>query len=593
MVRIISRILFGLILIFGATNADAQVSFTASLDKSKVAKNEEFTVRFKVNTQVSNFSPPSFGRLRVTSGPNQIVNSSGGFGKNRNFSQTFSYTLRAPKAGKYTIGSAGVSIGDKRYKSEPLVVTVVNSTKKSTNPNDPQTIAAKSVKLRVNTSKTTVYQGEPIIASYDIYFNTNISAPRLLEEPNYTGFYKENMDPVRLTSDGKKTIGGTKYNYVVISRRLLLAQKSGTFNIGEIEMEIPTSIPSNQRDFFGQKISRTVNLLATAKFPTITVKPLPEYNKPANFNGAVGQYEMDVELSRNELTADESVTLKITLKGKGNIKLIEVPEPEFPNAFEAYDPKYSENIKTDINGMRGVKSYEYLLIPRYGGTYKIPAIEFSYFDTQSKQYKTLKSDKFELKVVGGPSQPKGSTVSGFPSAGKEDVTFLNKDILYIKTNNSELQLKGNRFFPSIGFYIGMFLPIAGSLAIIILFLFKNNTDEDQGKVKQGKAGKLARKQLQEAKKMLDLNDRDGFYQALSSALLGYFSDKLGLGNSQLNQDIIKEELLTKKVESNSIKKALDMMNRADLARFTSASSNLESDYQETVEVITDIEKQLT
>lgn len=589
----ISRILLSIIFVLGAKTGIAQVSFSASLDKNKVAKNEEFTVVFKVNAQVSNFSPPSFGRLRVTSGPNQLLNSSGGIGNNRSFSQSFSYTLRAPKAGKYTIGSAGVSIGDKRYKSEPLVVTVVNSSQKPSNPNDPQAIAAKSVKLRVNTSKTTVYQGEPIIASFDVYFNTQISAPSLLDEPDYTGFYKENMDPVRISTDGKKTIGNTQYNYAVVGRRMLLAQRSGSFKLGDIEMNIPTSIPSKQRDFFGQRVRRSINFLANAEFPSITVKPLPENNKPANFNGAVGQYEMNVELSRNELTANESVTLKITLSGNGNIKLVDIPEPEFPNAFEAYDPKYSENIKTDIKGMRGKKSYEYLLIPRYGGTYKIPAVEFSYFDTKSKKYKSLKSENFEVTVTGGQAQPNGSTTKGFPSAGKEDVTFLNKDILYIKTNDSELKMKGDHFFPSTSFYIGIILPIAGSLAIIILFLFKNNSREDQSKVKQGKAGKLARKQLQEAKKMLDLNDRDGFYQALSSALLGYFSDKLSLGNSQLNQDIIQEELILKRVEAESIKKALDMMDRADLARFTSASSNLESDYLETVDVITDIEKQLT
>lgn len=589
----ITRILFSFLLIFIGSTAVGQVSFKASVDKSKVSRNEEFTVSFKVNQKAQSFSPPSFGRLRVTSGPNQSVSSVGGFGTTRSYSETFSYTLTGSKPGNYTIGSAGVTVGGKRYKSEPFVVSISNSSTRKTNPNDPQAIAGELVKIRVNTSKTTVYQGEPIIASYDVYFATQISAPGLVEEPDYTGFYKENIDPVRITTDGKKVLDNREYNYAVVGRRLLLPQRSGTFKLGSIDMRIPTSIPSNQRDIFGRKVTRTINYTASAYFPTITVKPLPESNKPSNFNGAVGQYSMDVEVSRNELSADESVTLKISLSGSGNIKLVELPEPEFPNAFEAYDPKYTENIKTDINGMRGKKTYEYLLIPRYGGTYKIPPVEFSYFDTKSKKYKTLRSDNFELKVIGGASQPKGSSSSGFPSAGKEDVTFINKDILFIKISDSKLNLKGDSFFPSKGFYFGLALPVLGSLAMIILLFFKNNGGGDQTKAKQGKAGKLAQKQLQEAKKMLEANDRDGFYLALSSALLGYFSDKLSLGKSQLNQDIIKENLLSRKVENASISKALDMMNRADLARFTSASSNLESDYNETADVITDIEKQLT
>lgn len=589
----ISRIFFSLLLLFIGGSTMAQVSFEASVSKSKVSRNEEFTISFKVNKKAQRFTPPSVGRLRITSGPNQTVSSIGGFGNQRNYSETFSYTLRANKAGKYTIGSAGVTVDGKRYKSEPFVISVVNSLPQNRNLNDPQSIAAESVKLRVNTSKTTIYQGEPIIASYDVYFNTQISAPSLVEEPDFTGFYKENIDPVRISSEGKKVLGNKEYSFATVGRRLLLPQRTGTFKLGSIDMDIPTAVPSNQVDFFGRRVTRTLNYTASAYFPTITVKPLPEANKPANFNGAVGRYSMDVELSRNELSADESVTLKISLSGSGNIKLVEVPEPKFPNAFEAYDPKYTENIKTDIEGMRGKKTYEYLLIPRYGGTYKIPAVEFSYFDTKSKKYNTLSSDNFELKVTGGASQPKGSSTSGFPSSGKEDVTFINKDILFIKTSDSKLNLKGEHFFLSSGFYLGLSFPLIGSLAMIVLFFFKNKGQEDQTKLKQGKAGKLARKQLQEAKKMLDNNDRDGFYQALSAALLGYFSDKFSLGNSQLNQDIIKEELISKQVENSSIGKALDMMNRADLARFTSASSNLESDYNETVEVITDIEKQLT
>lgn len=590
----ITRILFSTFLFAFACQATAQVNFKASADKYKVGRNEEFTISFKVNQKSQNFTPPSFGRLKITSGPNQSVSSIGGFGTTRSYSETFSYTLRASKAGKYTIGSAGITINGKRYKSEPFVITVSNSIERSKNPNDPQAIAAELVKIRVNTSKTTVYQGEPIIASFDVYFKTQISAPSLLEEPDYTGFYQENIDPVRISTDGKRVLDNKEYNYAVVGRRMLLPQSTGDFKLGSIDMEIPTSIPSNQRDIFGRRVSRTINFTSSAYFPKIKVKPLPEANKPSNFNGAVGQYKMDVEVSRNELTANESVTIKVSLSGAGNIKLVELPNPEFPSAFEVYDPKYSEKITTDIGGMRGKKTFEYLLIPRYGGSYKIPPIQFSYFDTKSKSYKTLSSENIELVVSGGPSQPQGpNTNGGFPSAGKEDVTFLNKDIIYIKTKDSKLNLKGNANFPFKGFYLGLTFPIMASIGIILFFLFKKNQEGDQAKMKQGKAGKLARKQLQEAKKMLEANDRDGFYQALSTALLGYFSDKLGLGKSQLNKDIIKEELDKRKVENSSISKALDMMERADLARFTSASSNLESDYKETVIVITEIEKQLT
>lgn len=564
----------------------AQVSFKAKADRYKVGRNEEFTVEFTINSKPNNFKGPNFDGFKVIGAPSQSeTNYLGTSGLRQSYS--VAYTLMAKKPGKYTIGSAYAVVDEETYETRPFQITV---TQETTRPNSPYDLAEKMAFLKVLASKTTVYQGEPIVAAYKVYFKTNIGNPSLLEEPDYTGFFKENIDPKRIPTSSER-YNGEAYKTAVIHRRLLLPQKSGKIKPGAVEMRIPTPIPSNRRDIFGRRLNQTINQTASVRFPTITVKPLPESGKPDNFAGAVGRYSMDVSISRNEVEANESVTLKVKLSGDGNIKLIELPEPEIPSAFEAYDPKYSENIKVDIDGMRGSKTYEYLLIPRYGGTYKIPPVEFSYFDTKAKKYRTLSSNTFEITVNGGAAQPNTQS-TGPGQVNQEEVSFINKDILFIKTKPGNLALKGSSFFGSVGFYLGIALSGFASIAMILFFLFRKSRKEDQTKVKQGRANKVARKHLQEAKKMLDANDNDGFYQALSAALLGYFSDKLNIPNSRMSKDIIQEELSGKGVENSSIQKALELMNRAELARFTSAASNSSSDYEETATVITEIEKQL-
>ncbi|MDZ7845382.1 MAG: BatD family protein [Owenweeksia sp.] len=256
-----------------------------------------------------------------------------------------------------------------------------------------------------------MYQGEPLVASYKLYFtNTKVTRPTIIEEPNFTGFYRKKLKIDRIPTS-KENYRGEQYNTGIFDQMVLIPQQSGNLRPGEVQAQIPTQLPTNQTDIFGRRVTRTINQTAAENFPSIEVRPLPERGKPSGFGGAVGDYNFSVTLSRNELSANESITLTVKVSGTGNIKLIEAPEPEIPSAFEAFDPEYEENIRVNAAGMSGTKTYRYLLVPRYGGTYKIPELKFSYFDPRLERYLTLQSEELEVTVTGGTPQP-GQPQSG-------------------------------------------------------------------------------------------------------------------------------------------------------------------------------------
>lgn len=586
--KLLSNILLTVFLITGHL-AMAQVRFTASVNKNHVGKNEEFTLQFTVNAMGRNFQAPDLSDFYVLRGPSrsqstQIINFE------RSEEMSISYVLRAKTTGMLSIGAGTIEVGGTEYRSQPLAIQVSEESPRKNDPNDPYAIAARSAFIKAITSKSTVYQGEPFVASYKLYFNADIGRFEILEQPDFTGFYKSDIE-IKTIKQDREMYKGEQFNTGIINQMVLIPQRSGSIRPGLVEIRLPTAIPTNRRDIFGRRMTQTVDQTSTDNFPGITVKPLPERGKPSNFYGAVGDYSLDVSLSREELTANESVTLTIKISGSGNIKLVDIEKPEIPSAFEAYDPKYSENITVNGSGMRGSKTYEYLLIPRYGGTYKIPEIKFSYFDPRKERYETLTAPEREITVTGGTPMPGNN--GGVASSEKEDVNFIGKDILFIKTKSSGFRKKDESFITSTGFYAALGTIGATFVGMLGFFLFTSNRKVDMSQTKSLKASKMARKHLSQAKKEMDAGNSEAFYLELSSALWGYFSDKFSIPQSKLTKELIYETLMDKGIDKSTADHVNDIMNRAEMARFTAASNTTPNkDYEETALLITKIDSQV-
>lgn len=567
----------------------AQIQFTAKANKYVVGQNENFTIEFKINENGRNFKAPDLSDFVVLSGPNPSQYSSYSNVSGRSFSLAYNYQLRPRNRGTFIIGTASIDAAGDTYRTEPMKIAVVTQAAQPANPNDPQAVAAAGAFFRIITNKKTVYRGEPLIASYKLYTKLNVSSPQVRKEPPMSGFYKEDIDLGRITTKAER-YKNENFSTGIVRQLVLIPQKTGVLKPGEVEMIIPTVVEAGGRDIFGFRRRQQINQVSIQSYPAITVKPLPENGKPSNFSGAVGDYTFSVTCSKTKLKADESITFKVEMKGSGNIKLASLPKPEFPAAFEAYDPKYKENISVSINGMRGSKSNEYLLVPRYGGKYKIPAMEFSFFNVDRGRYETIKSQPFEITVEGSAANPNagGATIS----AEKEGVTFLGRDILTLKTD-LELSKKSKPFFGS-GLFYGVLIAGLGLLLLIIaLGVYLSNRKVDYTLQRQTKASKKARKRLALAKKELDANNTDGFYEALANALWGYFGDKLNIAPSKLSKEFIGENLKQKGADEASVDRVLAMLSQAEMARYSAdASLKPKEDYEEAAVLITKIDAQL-
>jgi hypothetical protein len=377
----------------------------------------------------------------------------------------------------------------------------------------------------------------------------------------------------------------------VLRKYVLFPQKSGTLTINpcKVEAGINQRVQSRSRsifdDVFGGGI-QTIPREVTSRPVNITVLPLPE-GKPASFSGGVGQMKFDATIDKTEVKANGPVTLKVTVSGNGNMKFVDAPRINFPPDFEVYDPKVSTSLNTTTTA--GSKTFEYLIIPRHGGTYKIPTIEFSYFDPQDRQYKTLRSNEYTLTVERGEEQPGQTVVSGVT---REDVKYLGKDIRYLKTDKAKLRHTGENFFGTWKFWLWYLVPLVAFT--IIVYLRRNYIRKyaDVALVKNRKANRYAAKRLKQARGFMDKGQKEPFYEELSRALWGYLSDKLNIPVAELSKDNVKAAMEQQQVDAALADEFTGVIDDCEFARYapSAAGSDMNALYNRAVEVIDKMQK---
>jgi hypothetical protein len=338
-------------------------------------------------------------------------------------------------------------------------------------------------------------------------------------------------------------------------------------------------------DFFGGGV-QTIPREVTSRPVNITVLPLPE-GKPASFSGGVGQMKFEAAIDKTELKANDPVTMKVTVSGNGNMRFVDVPRVNFPPDFEVYDPKVTTKLNPATTS--GSKTFEYLVIPRHGGTYKIPAIEFSYFDPQAKQYKTLHTDEYTLTVERSEEQHGISIVSGI---SREDVKFLGEDIRYIKTGKMNLRAAGENFFGTWKFWLWYLVPLAVFAAIVYLRRKYIRKYANVALIKERKANRYAVKRLKRARKFMDGGQKEQFYEELSRALWGYLGDKLNISVAELSKDNAKAAMEQRNVDAALADEFTGVIDDCEFARYapTTAGMDMNALYDKAVDVIDKMQK---
>ena len=597
--------------------ADGDVTLRVSAP-STVEAGGKFRVQFTVNTQnVSNFNSPDFKGFEVIYGPAtssqssfQIIN-----GRTSQSSSTiYTFVLLGDVPGTYTIGSASVQAEGKTVKSKPVQVRVLsagsggasqpsnggnsNGSASGRQSSVPVTtgngISTKDLFMTATASRTNVHEQEAILLTYKIY--TLVDLTELDGKlPTLDGFQIQEIPLPRTKEFSLEQYNGRNYRTVVWSQYLLFPQKSGKLTIPSITYEGVVVTRNRNIDpieafFNGQSGLMELKKKITTPALTINVSPLP--NKPAGFSGAVGKFSVSSSISTQEVDANDAVTLKINVKGSGNMKLISTPEVNFPKDFETYDAKVHDNFQLTRTGLAGSKEFEYLVVPRHAGTYEIPAAKFIYFDTDTRSYKTLTTEAYTLKV----NKSKGGTgqnVSNY-SGQQQDVQQLNQDIRFIKTGDVELHQPGHTFFGTWKYGAAYFLPFLLFVLLLVLGRKRMKANANVAVSRGKKANKVALRKMKTAKKLLDSHEQGLFYDEVLRALWGYVGDKFNMSQESLNKENIVQSLASRQVPDEQIQQFLKVLNDCEFARYApgDANENMENVYNSAIGAISKMEDNL-
>lgn len=569
------------------TLAGQDIYVKAEYPKLAIA-GEQFTVMFTINSGGGEFSGPSFEGFYKIAGPQTSFSSSTQIINGKISQQTsnmYVYYLQALDPGKFTIPPAVFRYKNKEYRSDSLIITVIknsNSTQTNTNTSagNTQTSTAQSdgsdLFINMNLSRNEVYLGEHIVATVKLYTRVELSGLNPLKFPSFNGFLKENLETPELRSLSRETVNGQIYGTGLIQQFLLYPQISGEITIEPVEINALLQVKSGQADpVFGDFFSsyQTVPKVIASKPVKIKVKPLPG-NKPDDFSGIVGKIEVSVSVNKDTVNVNDAINYKIIVKGTGNLKLAGAPTLKISPDIEVYDPKVTDNITNSTEGSVGQKTFEYLLIPRHYGDFKIPAVTYTYFNTTKKQYETLTTKEFTFYARKGSDS--GTPVTVFGGVSKEDVKYVGKDIRFIKTGNSNLKKEDQILITK-----RSFLTIYGfSLILFFAVLFfrreQIRRNSDLSIVRNRKAAKIAGNRLKNASASLNSGTLDLFYEEILKALWGYLSDKLNIPVSELTRNSATDLLRVKGIDDETINNLSSILDKCEFARFAPTSSGSEA-----------------
>ncbi len=595
-----------------------EVVFKAQAPK-QVVVSRPFQISYTVNHRSRDLQAPEFTDFDVLSGPYSSTSSSTSFTNGHmtsSYEQTYTYMLMARKAGSFTIGPASIKVSGERVQSNGVRIEVLpedqetppqpshqgrgqgNPGGQSAQSSASNQTSSENIFIRTIATKTRVHEQEALMISYKLYF-ANVDVAQLtnnIKLPEFTGFLKQELEQGEIQTE-LEHYNGRNYQTAVLYRTILYPQHSGDITIDPAHFEAIIRVQTQQRvrsifdDFFGSYTNVTKAL--TAPSVTIHVASLPG-GKPAGFSGGVGKFTMTPSISQTEIQANEAVTIKLDISGSGNMKLIKTPAIDWPEGFEPYDPKVTNNFKTTPSGVSGTKSIEYLAIPRSAGEYTIPAVKFSYFDIEEKVYKTLTTPEYTILVKRGANE--SSANSDQPSAvvsytQKENIKQLGTDIRYIDTKapkkNTEYSVQNIDL-------IWLWYVCPAFIAMILLIVLRKQIKEnaDLARVRYKRANKVAKKRLKAAAAALKANDKDVFYAAIEQAAWTYLSDRLSIPTADLNKDNIAALLTQKGVSETLIAEVKNVLSTAEFARYAPTTDHAMEDlYRDTTNLINNLEEQ--
>jgi BatD DUF11 like domain len=624
-----------LIALFTSLIASGQVKFTTIASSQEIGRGDYLQVEFVVENakQIDQLNPPEFPGFQVAQGP---IQSSGMSIVNGNMSQykALSFVLQPVKTGKFTIQGASAVVDGKRMQSNPVTILVnTSSAPSSAPPNnnngspfpsmgwpDPPSRAPaeidreyvlrpgedikekihKNIFVKVQVDKTTCYVGEPIVATYKLYSRLN-SESRVTKHPSLNGFSVYDMVDPNTDVASVEKLNGKAFTVHVIRKTQLVPLQAGTIDLDPVEVENTIHFVKGGSKQTGRTGGNTIrdlldqlsddnmamgpeveeNVTLDTKPLAITVKPLPESGKPADFNGAVGSFSIQASLTNNKVAAQDEANLQVIIKGKGNLPVINAPQVRWPSGIDGFEATAKEDLDKTTIPMSGSKTFDYIFTTRAPGHYAIPGISFSYFDPSSQTYKRTMTDSLDLQVTAAVN--KGATAGS---------------LLALQHQPGQGEAVGTKKF--LQQHLEWIFAVL-ILAIVAFFLGRQNIRlrraEQQQKAADKKAMEdnvIANRQrhqtgphsaysssqgvttmtmtdpLQEAKKLFGEGDYKGFYREVNRAVWKAVTHKLDLPASELNKSSIARQLEARGWDTDTTGSLESILNECEMNLYTPA-----------------------
>ena len=617
------KFLFTLILSFlTAAMVWADTTFRAKAPSS-VAVGQQFRLEYIVTARASGITVDLkdtgfdvlYGPTTSSSSSTSIVNGQ----MSSEVRTTFSYVLSATKEGTFTLPAATIKVDGETLTSNSVSVKVLpadqqpeghSSSSRSQQGGAQAKFNKDDVHLVLDLSKTSAYEGEAIVATLKLYWrNTQMGNPSDVKLPDFEGFTVQDMDNENAQAS-LEHFNGANYQMYPLVKWLLFPSRSGELTIPAATLTANVAIVSTRRTggFFDWPMEYTENVAVPLRSAArkVNVKSLPA-GKPGSYMNAVGNFNVKSVLTADKVRANDAVIYRITIDGVGNLKYVKEPEPEFPTDFEVFDPKVDLSTRATSSGVQGRKTIEYTVIPRHAGKYEIPALEFSYFDVRSGQYKTIRTDAYTLEVEKGPNE--GSTGGGavdFTGTNQERIRVLGNDIRYLHSVDADRLDLGKispetgkpeplkPFFGTLAYWMFFLVPFLAFVILAFIYRRRIRRMADIAGMRTRRAGKVAERRLKTAKKALNAKDENAFYEAIHKAILGYVCDKLRIPLSDLTQDTVFEMLEKHSVPETTIHEVKEVLDTCQFARYAPSADSQAMDvlYKKTSKVIDRLESEI-
>ena len=574
---------------------------------SQVAVGEQFRLTYIVNTSdVKGFRAGQIPEgLEVLMGPSSSTQSSWQMANGHvtsSSSITYTYIVVAQKQGTFTIPPATAQVDGKTIRSNELQVKAEGQAQQQSGRQRSQqtgsgtelrqvgsAISGSDLFIKVSASKHHVREQEPILLTYKVY--TLVSLVQLNGKmADLKSFYTREVPLPQEKSFSVEQFNGRPYRTVTWQQYVMFPQATGKLEIPSITYEglvrqVNRAIDPFEAFFNGG--SNYVDVKKQIKAPGITIEVDPLPARPKNFSGGVGSFTISAQLEKDEVKANDPVKLRVIVSGVGNMKLLKQPEVKFPKDFDSYDAKVTDKTKLTTRGLEGSIVYDFLAVPRHQGEYEIPPIEYVYFDTQSGEYKTVRSEGFTLHVAKGSGQ---NTVASFN--GQEDIKMLNSDIHYIKTGAAKQRAVGDYFFASSSYWTMLAALFAAFVSLFVIFRRRAVENANVVKKRAGKANKVATKRLRQAASLMKGGQENAFYDETLRALWGYVGDKLNIPVEQLSRENISQQLSSHGVDDSTVQLFMGALDECEFARYApgDASGNMSKVYDAAMKAILTIEK---